>query len=210
MSTFPSRNRIYVMLGWIMAGLVFGVLFQTARVALAPQLSASTAKLKVFDFPPPETVCWPEERNSLVKVLDETFQPEALGRRANLRLQALQPELKPCEIETRVSLVGSNDLYQVTAAGTDPTYTRQHLDALLDEFLAFRREVRSRECRYHVPPPRDRIDAVVQERASPAVIERKEWLKPLLLGAGAGMLGGFVLFYLVSMGLALRALLAPS
>lgn len=210
MSTFPTHARIHVMLGWVMAGMVVGAIVQTARVALAPQLFASTAKLTVLDHPPSERACWPDERFSFAKIVAETLQSPDMDSRARERMQALQPELKACEVETRVSPIAP-DLFQVTAAGPEPIYTRQHLDALLDEFLAFRREMRGREeVGKGKPKLNHRTDEVVQERASPAVMEHRQWLKPLLMGAGAGMLGGFALFYLVSMGLALRALLAPS
>lgn len=201
MRTFPSRNRIHVMLVWIVAGMLLGILFQTLRVALAPQLFTSTAKLTVINQPP---------RDSFADLVAETLQSPVLDRRSRERMNALLPELKACEIQVRAAYLGSGDLFQVTTAGTDPTYTRLRLDALLDEFLAFRQEMRGREeVGNRKPPPRDEVDAI-QERATPAVMKSRDWLKPLLIGAGAGMLGGFALFYLISMGLALRVLLAPS
>ncbi len=72
----------------------------------------------------------------------ETVESSEMRRRALDRVRALHPDMKESEVEIEVSQNNGSAIFNVRATGTEPKYTRVFLDALLDEFLAFRNQIR--------------------------------------------------------------------
>lgn len=75
----------------------------------------------------------------------ETLESGVMHRRAAERVQALNPDLKKTEVVVRVSQSKGSAIFNVSAVGSDPKYTRVFLDALLDEFRAFREQIREQQ-----------------------------------------------------------------
>lgn len=72
----------------------------------------------------------------------ETIESSEMRRRALDRVRALHPDLKESEVEVQVSQNRGSAIFNVRAFGIEPKYTRIFLDALLDEFVAFRNQIR--------------------------------------------------------------------
>lgn len=64
-----------------------------------------------------------------------------LRRRALDRVRSLHPEIKEIDVEIKVTQTRGSSILNVAGIGKEPKYTRLFLDALLDEYMAFRREM---------------------------------------------------------------------
>lgn len=71
----------------------------------------------------------------------EILESGALRARALERIRSLHPELKEIDVEVRVTQTKGSAILNVAAVGEEPKYTRLYLDALLDEYIAFRKEM---------------------------------------------------------------------
>lgn len=71
----------------------------------------------------------------------ETLESGALRNHALERVRSLHPELKEIEVEIRVTQTKGSSILNVAAVGEEAKYTRVYLDALLDEYIAFRKDM---------------------------------------------------------------------
>jgi hypothetical protein len=71
----------------------------------------------------------------------EILEGGDLKRRALERVRGLHPELKEVEVDIRVTQTRGSGILKVAAIGEEQKYTRVYLDALLDEYMAFRQEM---------------------------------------------------------------------
>jgi succinoglycan biosynthesis transport protein ExoP len=58
------------------------------------------------------------------------------------RLQALNPDLEPSPVTLEVTRTRESSIINLYCTGDDPDYVRAYLDAVLDEFMNFRREMK--------------------------------------------------------------------
>ena len=75
----------------------------------------------------------------------ETLESAAMRRQASERARVLNPELQECDVEIKVTQNKGSAIFNVAAIGTEPKFTRVFLDALLDEFIAFRGQIREQQ-----------------------------------------------------------------
>ena len=75
----------------------------------------------------------------------ETIESAEMRRRAKDRVKALHPDLKEPEVEIQVTQNKGSAIFNVRCLGAEPKYTRTFLDALLDEFIAFRSQIREQQ-----------------------------------------------------------------
>lgn len=71
----------------------------------------------------------------------EILSSGELRRRALERVRSLHPELKEIDVEIRVTRTKGTMILNVAAEGEEAKYTRAYLDSLLDEYIAFRKEL---------------------------------------------------------------------
>ncbi|MFZ4764153.1 MAG: polysaccharide biosynthesis tyrosine autokinase [Roseimicrobium sp.] len=71
----------------------------------------------------------------------ETLESGALRNHALERVRSLHPELKEIEVEISVTQTRGSSILNVAAVGAEAKYTRVYLDALLDEYIAFRKDM---------------------------------------------------------------------
>lgn len=118
----------------------------------------------------------------------ETLESAEMRRRALDRVRVLHPELKERDVRVTVRQLKGSSIFNITARGDEPKYTRTHLNALLDEFMAFRASMS--------PPPGSPTVAIM-ERASGAVEDIQDWTSPLafaiIMGGGLGALVAFLI-----------------
>ena len=75
----------------------------------------------------------------------ETVESSEMRRRALDRLKALNPDLKETPVEVKVTQNKGSAIFNVAAKGADPKFTKIFLDCLLDEFVAFRNQIREQQ-----------------------------------------------------------------
>ena len=83
-----------------------------------------------------------EHTGDLYGTIIETLESAEMIRRAWDRLRALQPDLEECEVDIQGSMNEGSTIIQVRGFGDDPIYTQAFLNALLDEYMAFRQSSR--------------------------------------------------------------------
>lgn len=71
----------------------------------------------------------------------EIIESNELRRRALERVRGMYPELKDADVEIRVTQTKGSSILNVAGVGEDGKYTRIFLGALLDEYVAFRKEM---------------------------------------------------------------------
>ncbi len=75
----------------------------------------------------------------------ETLESAEMRRHALERVRALNPDLKEADVDIHVTQNKGSAIFNIAAIGTDPKFTRVFLDALLDEFRAFREQIREQQ-----------------------------------------------------------------
>ena len=89
-----------------------------------------------------EGLGWREERQDFYGTIIETIESAEMKRRALERVRALNPDMKDSDVEIRVAQTKGSAIFNILATGSEPKYTKIFLDALLDEFIAFRQNIR--------------------------------------------------------------------
>jgi capsular exopolysaccharide synthesis family protein len=118
-------------------GTAFYLTFQPATYASSARLWVS-GKLHI-----PEGSLYSEELQFFFGTQVELMQSEKIQQRALARVQALNPNLKPSPVRVRVAQSPKSAVFQLSAVGTDPVYTQTHLNALIDEYLNYKKEIRA-------------------------------------------------------------------
>jgi len=85
---------------------------------------------------------WQETMQDFYGTIIETLESADLKSRTLTRVQALHPELKDAEVEIKVSQTRGSAIFNVFAIGAEQKYTQIFLESLLDEFVAFRQQIR--------------------------------------------------------------------
>ncbi|MBN8417274.1 MAG: hypothetical protein J0L73_00005 [Verrucomicrobia bacterium] len=85
---------------------------------------------------------WQAQHADFYGTIIETLESAEMKRRALERVRALNPNLKDKEVEIHAAQVRGSTVFTVQAVSTDGKYAKVFLDALLDEFIAFRQSVR--------------------------------------------------------------------
>lgn len=124
-------------------GASVGICYQALRITSKPQEFRSLAKLVaggtlVLNDGPN----WIEQRQDFYGTIIETLESAEMNRRALERVRALNPDIREVDVEIRVVQTKGSAIFNVLATGQEPKYTRVFLDALLDEFIAFRQAIR--------------------------------------------------------------------
>ncbi|MBI3416371.1 MAG: polysaccharide biosynthesis tyrosine autokinase [Verrucomicrobia bacterium] len=72
----------------------------------------------------------------------ELMRSAQMNDRANARLESLTQGKKPPKVKLKISIVPKTTMLELEALGRDGTYTKSYLDAIMDEYLLYRRELR--------------------------------------------------------------------
>lgn len=71
----------------------------------------------------------------------EILESGELKKRALERVRGLHPELKEVPVDIKVTQTKGSSILKIAAVGDEQKYTRVYLDALLDDYMAFRQEM---------------------------------------------------------------------
>ncbi|OYW75002.1 MAG: hypothetical protein B7Z37_15160 [Verrucomicrobia bacterium 12-59-8] len=143
MSSSCILPRLIIILVCAVIGASIGTAMQALRITGRSQEFRSQAKLvaggqMVFN----DNVCWPERQADFYGTIIETLESAEMKRRGLERVRALNPDLKVSDVAIRVAQTKGSSIFNILATGTEPKYTKIFLDALLDEFIAFRMAIR--------------------------------------------------------------------
>ncbi|WP_395741982.1 hypothetical protein [Prosthecobacter sp.] len=75
----------------------------------------------------------------------ETLESAEMKHRALERVRALNKDLQDQDVDIRTMRTPGSGMINILATGAEAEYTRVFLDALVDEFIAFRKNVREQE-----------------------------------------------------------------
>jgi capsular exopolysaccharide synthesis family protein len=118
-------------------GTALYLTFQPATYASSARMWVS-GKLHI-----PEGSLYSEELQFFFGTQVELMQSEKMQQRALARVQTLTPEIKPSPVRVRVAQAPKSAMFLLSAVGTDPAYTQAHLNALIDEYLNYKKEIRA-------------------------------------------------------------------
>lgn len=75
----------------------------------------------------------------------ELMQSGEVRKRAEARVMALHPEMKPEPIKLQVGQLPRTSIFIMGTIGKSPVYTQIYLDACMDEYIATKKEMRSQK-----------------------------------------------------------------
>ncbi len=140
-----QRYKILLRRRWwfLLLTASIGVCVQALRITGRPQEFRSLAKLVAGGtLMSNNEFTWKEQQQDFYGTIIETVESADMKRRALERVRALHPDLKDSDVEIRVAQTKGSAIFNILATGSEPRYTKIFLDALLEEFIAFRQSIR--------------------------------------------------------------------
>lgn len=92
----------------------------------------------------------------------EMLESSLIRKNASERVHGLYPELKEADVALIASQTGGSSILKILATGPDRKYTRAYLDAVLDEYMALRKEMWYREIKEKTAKVMDEV--LIRER----------------------------------------------
>ena len=121
-----------------------GLGLQAWMVLSAPPKYQSSGRMMVSGkIALPDGAVYNEEAANFFGTQLELLQSSEVARRADARVMALNPNLEKAPVSLYASVIPKTSIFQVTAQGLQPQQTKAYLDAVLDEYIAYRRSMRS-------------------------------------------------------------------
>lgn len=121
-----------------------GLGLQAWMVLSAPPKYQSIGRLMISGkIALPEGAVYNEEAANFFGTQLELLQSSEVARRADARVMALNPNLEKIPVSLFASVIPKTSIFQITARGGQPQQTKAYLDAVLDEYIAYRRTLRS-------------------------------------------------------------------
>ena len=145
-----QRYKILLRRRWwfLLLTASIGVCFQALRITSNQQQFVSLAKLVAGGRMVSGTAGGPSYVDYLQDfygTIIETLESAEMRRHALERVRALNPDLKESDVDVHVTQNKGSAIFNVAAIGSEPKFTRVFLDALLDEFRAFREQIREQQ-----------------------------------------------------------------
>ncbi len=121
-----------------------GLGFQAWMVLSAPPQYQSNGRLMVSGkISIPEGAIYNEEAANFFGTQLELLQSSEVARRADARVMALNPNLEKVPVRLYANVIPKTSIFSVTAQGPQPQQTKAYIDAVMDEFIAYRRSMRA-------------------------------------------------------------------
>ena len=90
----------------------------------------------------PEGRMYQEELANFFGTQMELMKSEIIRNRAVSRLKLLKPNLTESQVVLSVALAPKTAVFRMIGIGAEPVYTREFLQAMMDEYLAYKKELR--------------------------------------------------------------------
>jgi capsular exopolysaccharide synthesis family protein len=85
-----------------------------------------------------------EELSNFLGTQVALMQSGTVITRAEQRVRSLKPELLPSRVQLQIGVSPKTSIFNLRAVGTDPGYTQAYLDAVMEEYVNLKKEMRSR------------------------------------------------------------------
>lgn len=126
-------------------GVGFAAMLRVAWLLTRPQLFETRAKLVVgsrFGGPLVRHPGFHDMVSDFFGTLTVTLESPEIHQKAVDRVKALHPDLAACYVTLEVARVKNSGILNLIVIGSDQTYSRRYLDAVLDEIIAYRHRLR--------------------------------------------------------------------
>jgi succinoglycan biosynthesis transport protein ExoP len=150
LTQFNDRMRRYTKLivrrWWVILLLVSGaVCIQAWKTSKLPDEYRSSARIVVTgQIALKDSVHYREEMANFYGTQGQILNSGELRRRVGERVKVLHPGLAPNGVNLTIERRKHSSVFNLDTLSRDARYARAYLDALLDEYINFRREMRSR------------------------------------------------------------------
>lgn len=131
-------SRLVIILGCAFVGATVGTALQALRITKKPQEFCSLAKLVRGTTLYAGADEWLNLPTEFYSNIVESLESEELKRRAWEWLVISNPDLTKTQIKIQVIRTRGSSVFNLLATGSEPRETRIFLDALMDEFIAWR------------------------------------------------------------------------
>ena len=130
---------------WILPATLLLALGIEAYIRLtAPTMYLSVGQMTVsVKLQIPQGSVYSEEVSQFLGTQVGYMKSSVVQSRAVDRVRALKPNLAYSPVDVQVSVMPKTTIFTLQAYGTDPDYTRAYLDACMDEYTNFKREMRT-------------------------------------------------------------------
>ncbi|MFO1499934.1 MAG: polysaccharide biosynthesis tyrosine autokinase [Verrucomicrobiota bacterium] len=98
-----------------------------------------TGKMNIKD----NATTWTEELQFFFGTQVELLQSDKIEDAAKVRVQTMNPNLAPSPVALRVSQTPKSAMFVLEAKGSEPAYTQAYLNAVIDEYLTYKKQVRA-------------------------------------------------------------------
>ena len=150
---------------WVVAfGVALGTGIAAWMVASQKQIYMSQARMMVSGkINLPEGGSFSEEMTHFMNTQGELMKDEAIRTRAEAYVRTTAAEIPVSMVMLRVESLPQTSIFALTATGEEPLYTQKFLDAILHEYIATRREMRSQKGEFAAGAIDDEIERVAAE-----------------------------------------------
>ena len=130
---------------WVVAfGMALGIGAAAWLVAAQKQIYASQARMMVSGkINLPEGGTFTEEMSHFMNTQGELMKDEAIRTRAEAYVRTTSGETPVSAVTLHVEPLSQTSIFLLRATGEEPRYTQKFLDAILHEYIATRREMRT-------------------------------------------------------------------
>jgi len=136
------RKYWWLVLFTTCAGLAFGAW----RTAHQQVVYVSTGRMMVSGkINLAEGVTYTEEMNLFISTQRELMQDEAVRQRAEALVRSTNPEIAATPVDLLVAPLPQTSIFILSATGPEPVYPQKFLDAVMREYIATRREMRTQK-----------------------------------------------------------------
>lgn len=146
---FLSIGKKYLLFAarrwWMLVPLIaIGVGVAYWKSSQKAPVYTSTARMMVSArIALPEGAVYSEELANFYGTQIELLQSSEIQRRAAARVQATRPELRASPVSIAAGQQRGTSFFYLIATGPEPQYCQAYLDAVMSEYVQFKREMRS-------------------------------------------------------------------
>lgn len=154
-------RRVFLKRWWVFALCIAGaVAIQAYLVSIKPPNFQSQAKILIggsVQLPNTSAAGVRDPQLEFVGTQVELIRSGEVRRRANDRLQTLHPEMRASPVTLDISKTVGALILVCQANGTDAVYTQRFLRAITDEYVAYRKDLRSNKADLTVTKLADQV-----------------------------------------------------
>ncbi len=136
-------RRILRIFWWVPALTVSaGLVFQAWQALTKPVTYQSTARIIVSgQVALPDGAIYKEESMNFFGTQVELMLSPEVNRRATARVRSLRPDLTPVPVNISVQQLPLTSIFVLNAMGSQPDYLKAFLNAVIEEYIAVRRQM---------------------------------------------------------------------